>query len=248
MKKAILLSVMLTFASLAHGAELPTGFYMGASYLKAKASMDEGFRDRDYAAEVSAADEAYRAYTAGEIDLLTYYTRILESYETYSNPVTYIEYTFSDRDRTSGYRLFIGYRFLPYLAAEFSYVDAGDFDTTVISYDIDGVTGAQFNLLANTPLIKERVSLFAKLGVISLNWREKTTQIFLSANFEDGSIQINEVNESNPENDKALTYGAGVLVRVTDRWTARLELDKWNDIGHRDIDIDVYTLGVQYHF
>ena len=191
MKKLIVVISILMFASVAHGAGMPTGFYVGASYLKA--DIDETDED---------------AAIPYEID-----------------------------DSGNGFRLNLGWQFHPHIATELSYLYVSDIDgegylygyNEYFDFDLETKATAQISILANTPLmLDERVGAYAKVGVGWLDY----------------DVKVGDVSAG--DDDVTVTYGAGVFWRFADQWTARLEFDRWDDI--EDLAIDVYSLGIQYHF
>ena len=143
-----------------------------------------------------------------------------------------------------------GYRLHPHLAMELSYIDSSDFDGDVPVLELDNaaeltsISAVQLSVLANTPLIKERVSLFAKIGVVRADWREAAKNNLIDYY----AIDCSAIDCSESHDDESLTYGAGIFLRITDRWTARLEFDRWDEIGKQKTEVDVYSLGIQYRW
>ena len=145
-------------------------------------------------------------------------------------------------DKTSGYKLIVGWRPLDSFGVEASYVDHGD--ATVPS----GIVCIQFITVpcpASTSLTAETLSafavgyldlplvdLFAKVGVNS--WKFDGHSI-------GGFVPVFRVNESGTE----LAYGAGIQVRFGSLG-ARLEYERFNIV--KDEGLDTVSLSLTYTF
>ena len=145
-------------------------------------------------------------------------------------------------DKTSGYKLIVGWRPLDSFGVEASYVDHGD--ATVPS----GIVCIQFITVpcpGSTSLTAETLSafavgyldlplvdLFAKVGVNS--WKFDGQSI-------GGFVPVFRVNESGTE----LAYGAGIQVRFGSLG-ARLEYERFNIV--KDEGLDTVSLSLTYTF
>ena len=145
-------------------------------------------------------------------------------------------------DKTSGYKLIVGWRPLDSFGVEASYVDHGD--ATVPS----GIVCIQFITVpcpASTNLTAETLSafavgyldlplvdLFAKVGVNS--WKFDGHSI-------GGFVPVFRVNESGTD----LAYGAGIQVRFGSLG-ARLEYERFNIV--KDEGLDTVSLSLTYTF
>lgn len=154
-------------------------------------------------------------------------------------------------DKTdAGWKLFAGYQFNPNFAVEGGYVDLGkfSFSTTVtaapagfttgsLSGDVKTKNGLFLDAVGIIPL-QNNFSLFGKLGIYSI----KTE---LSASGPSGSL-----TQSSTDSD--LHWGIGAGYDFNKNVAARLEWERFNDVGNKDktgeANVDLLSVGVVYKF
>jgi len=149
-----------------------------------------------------------------------------------------------DDDSDTGFRVYGGYQFSPYLAAELAYVDLGKgkirSDLTAPAATIDTeikVDGFDLGLKAGYPAT-DRLALFAKLGLFIWDAKADAT-----ANGAVGSAAA-----SQDDNGTDLSYGLGTSYLLSDNFVLRLDWDRYRVGGHADADSDLFSLGAQVHF
>jgi OOP family OmpA-OmpF porin len=146
----------------------------------------------------------------------------------------------------TAYSLNIGYKFNPYFAVEGGYVDLGKYGfqsnvtapaaTTVNgSYKVDGVNLSAVGILP----LNNGFSVYGKAGV----FRAKTDLDVSSP----GTVATSSASHhsTNP------TYGLGAAYDITKDWTAKLEWNRYHEVGDSSTgkdNIDLYTVGVAYNF
>lgn len=152
-------------------------------------------------------------------------------------------------DSKAAFKLHAGYRVTRFLAFEGTYTFASDLGETyrivsggtgMIRTSFD-VQSAQFSALGLLPL-GEQAALFVRGGANV--WHLKSSATVSGPG---GTVRINE-----SDSGVGAVLGAGALVRFGDRWGARLEWERMFDVGDPATtgqgDIDLITVGLQYHF
>lgn len=154
------------------------------------------------------------------------YIGIAVGHTNLDDEVSSVAFTNEDIDDTS-YSIYGGYRFNPFFGVEAAYTDIGkveyDWGATHHEFDIDTFSAAA---IAHLPLAKN-FELFGKLG--AHRWAV-------------------DASGSGSEHDVDLFYGAGVTYRAGD-YSFRAGYDQY-DMSEDTIDYDlnVYYLGIQYHY
>lgn len=163
-------------------------------------------------------------------------------------------------DTDQAWKLFGGYRFLPWLGVELGWVDLGEarsnfvLDSTLPQsnaravidgvYDVSGATATVFGELD----FSDRVSGIARVGVFNAK-----------SDYAEGGIDANDDPHSfrHSQSDLETTFGLGLNMRVTSRWDVRLDWDRYLDVGKRfaltndgngSFDIDLVAVSVAYRF
>jgi OmpA-OmpF porin, OOP family len=135
------------------------------------------------------------------------------------------------REDTAG-KLFAGWRFLRYLAAEVSYIDYGEAKATsaVAGAPATGTTkvkAAGISALGILP-VGERFSILGRLGLLQVNTRTQVS----------GAVSGLE-----DDDETEMHVGIGALYQFSGGWGMRVEYERLNDTK-----IDLFSLGVQYRF
>lgn len=135
-----------------------------------------------------------------------------------------------DSDDTS-FKVFAGWRFMPYFSAELAYIDFGgpddDVSGTNVKAEIDGVAPYLIGTLPLGPL-----ELFAKVGYL-----------FYDLKVEVSGQELGSVSG----NDEDLIYGAGVGITLFGRVNANIEYEKIDLSGAVD-DADAVWLTGAWRF
>ena len=151
----------------------------------------------------------------------------------------------SDRDRSSGYKVFGGYQLNRNFAVEGGYFDLGKFGYTAnttpagtLSGDMR-VRGLNLDLVGSLPLTEK----FSALGRVGLNYAQ-TKDNFSST----GAVLVTNPNPS----ERGVNYklGVGLQYALSDAWSIRGELERYrvkDGIGNRG-HIDMASVGLVYRF
>jgi OOP family OmpA-OmpF porin len=151
----------------------------------------------------------------------------------------------SVNDTPSAVKIGLGFKLTPKLAAELSYVSAGDFTYqatfTQGSADVKvSATGYGVSLLGFAPL-DETVSLYARLGLFSFTVDSRAT--IRAAGVASASFSGNSLS---PE------FGAGVEISLTPTSAIRAEYDFFSKVGDQDTtgksDVSVLSVGFLLRF
>ena len=136
-----------------------------------------------------------------------------------------------------------GYRFHPAFAVEIGYVATGNgkitgrisgVEANIAEYKLSTIYGAVAGRLVN----ESRITPFAKLGVHRWSGKVSTTFSNLPAT---GGV----FSATRDTSDTDVMYGAGVDVRLTDRWDIRAE---WQNFSTEGEDGNIFTIGVKGNF
>ena len=135
-----------------------------------------------------------------------------------------------------------GYRFHPAFAVEIGYVATGNgkitgrisgVEANIAEYKLSTIYGAVAGRLVN----ESRITPFAKLGVH--RWSGKVSATFSNL----PATRVSSVTRDTSDTD--VMYGAGVDVRLTDRWDIRAE---WQNFSTDGEDGNIFTIGVKGNF
>lgn len=129
-----------------------------------------------------------------------------------------------DDDDTGG-KIFGGYKLNEYFSIEAAYYDFGEIEDNGSNFEVDGPSLA---VIGSLPLTKN-FSILAKAGVH--DWAVESSSLI--------SAQLSE------DSDSDAFYGVGVDYSLTDKWTIRGEVERYEI---EDIDLDVASVGVSFNF
>ena len=150
-----------------------------------------------------------------------------------------------DRDRSTGYKLYGGYKFNQNFALEGGYVDLGKFGFTAntlptgtLNGDIR-LKGLNLDLVGILP-VTEKFSVLGRVGAASLQARDSFSGT--------GAVGVSNPNPS--KRDTNYKIGVGVEYALTDRLGARAEIERYrvNDAVGNKGHIDMVSVGLVYHF
>ena len=144
----------------------------------------------------------------------------------------------------------LGYRLLPYLAVELSYMDFGK-----ASYDASGtvsdgfssddvslgleveVAGPTLSLLAIYP-INETWEVFARAGAMFSKTKVSVTL----------EVDAERFKESDSDNSTELLWGLGVAYNFSERMSVRAEYSQVKEAAGEEFDVDRMVIGLIYAF
>jgi len=156
-------------------------------------------------------------------------------------------------DTDTAWRVFGGYRFNPNIAGELFYTDLGTFSrdasgtgvttsSATVNFNLNSdlkVTGFGAAVLLGMPL-SEQWNVFVKPGL--LYWDAKRTSTVTAS----GSTQSGSVDK----NGTSLSIGVGAGYNFTDKFSARLEWERYFDVGDKNTtdksDINMIALSLQF--
>jgi OOP family OmpA-OmpF porin len=152
-------------------------------------------------------------------------------------------------DTGEGLKIYVGYNVSRYAAIEFGYSDFGKFTihdrlsaTGVNAVESAEFKGYSFDLSAlGIARIGDLFSLYGRAGASfwNLEFRHQMT----------GSLP--NFKETQKDFGISPLFGVGMGFRLHEKGTVRVEYQRYLDIGNDDMgqsDIDVISVGAQYHF
>ncbi|EGM78319.1 outer membrane protein/peptidoglycan-associated (lipo)protein [Rheinheimera sp. A13L] len=151
----------------------------------------------------------------------------------------------SEDSRSEGYKIFVGYKFNPYLAVEGGYFNIGGFhalaNTTPVT-DFRGKTkllGWNLDLVGIMPFTED-FSGFARIGVT-----QNDTSNSYSSN---GLVDVTGYNEDGSYTKNK--YGLGLQYNISPILSVRLEAERYrlDDLIAHSGNIDMYSLGLMLRF
>ncbi len=145
----------------------------------------------------------------------------------------------------TGWKLFAGYAFTSYLAAELSYVDLGEAGAEItIGGRVPGridttmdMSGINIGLKLNYPF-DDQFFAFIKLGAFVWNAEANAN----------ANLGPNLGTSSRKDNGADFSYGLGLSYAFTDQVTLRADWDYYRLGGDADADAKLWSVGMQYLF
>lgn len=150
-----------------------------------------------------------------------------------------------DRDRSTGFKLYGGYQFNPYLALEGGYFDLGKFGytaNTVPSGTLNGdmrVKGLNLDLLGTLPITGK----LSALGRVGVNHARVNDRFY-------GTGAVGVSNPTARQSDTNVKYGIGLNYAFSETLAMRLEVERYrvNDAVGNKGDVDMVSVGLVYRF
>ena len=144
-------------------------------------------------------------------------------------------------DTDTAWKLFVGYKFNPYISAEGGYIDFGesDADDVILGIPVSAeaeVDGFFLAGIGSWP-INERFSVFGKLGV--LFWD-------VEVDASGGGVSVSE-----DETGTDILFGLGGEYSFTNQLAARIEWERFDGVGDSDVgntDIDLFSASLIFSF
>jgi hypothetical protein len=155
-------------------------------------------------------------------------------------------------DRDFSYGAFIGYRFLPYLAAEVSYLGLGTskYDADVTGPDLVEPVAVTGKFLSDGPAL-------SVLGIwpIGRSWDlyARGGIFFASTTFDvRASTTDLSIRDSSARNTQEFLWGIGAGYHVDTHWAVRLDFQEITNVGDPDVtgeaNVDRLAFGFVYSF
>ncbi|HVN42653.1 MAG TPA: outer membrane beta-barrel protein [Steroidobacteraceae bacterium] len=157
------------------------------------------------------------------------------------------------------FSVFVGYRFLPYLAAELAYIDLGQAhykaSTAISVVTEDGTSlgtadfkvretsaGEALSVLGIWP-VRPDLDAFVRVGAY---YGETKVSADITSDLIPG--ESSSVSKRTTE----VLYGIGADWHVADRWSLRLEFERIPNVGDKsttgEANVDLYKVGAKYQF
>jgi len=155
-------------------------------------------------------------------------------------------------DGDTGYRLFIGKRFMPHLAVELGYADLGEIDVNVEATTLDVPAYLQ-QLATNVPVAPSGITIdavtewtFADFGMEG-DWAENLSVhgrlgIFLWET--EVSYSSGGVSYSHDDDGTDIRFGVGAGWKFNENFSARFDYEMYS----ATTDVDMISLGAIYAF
>lgn len=139
-------------------------------------------------------------------------------------------------DENSVFDIGVGYRFLPFVSAELSYTNFGEYGNDFASAELDGYKLSAVGILPLT----EKVELYGEVG-----------QFF-------SNVDVELVGFESDYDDETLFFGVGIGFQISDPLWVNIEYQRYKvdydtsnwpvDIGQDDTDIDTLKAGLAFYF
>jgi OOP family OmpA-OmpF porin len=173
--------------------------------------------------------------------------------------VTSVEIT---DDSDTAYKIFGGYRFLPWLGVELAWNDLGEARSHYVLHSLVPLSNADAILDGNYRVKGTSLSVFGELAFTETFSGIARVGVFdAKVDYEESGIQASGEPwyfKAPKDNSTKTTIGLGVNWRVTPNIDLRLDYDRYHDIGRRfALDttgngrfdyVDVASLNVAYRF
>jgi OOP family OmpA-OmpF porin len=147
-------------------------------------------------------------------------------------------------DDDTGFKIFGGYQFLPWLGAELGYVDGGTAsqsysDTVLGGARIEADVSAMTVAAVGTLPIGDMFELYGKLGMAFWNG---DLQASVTGNLCDELEAVGErCSESTDDDGEDFYYGVGAGINIGERFNVRIEYEIF-EIDPRNVDVDANFL------
>lgn len=151
-------------------------------------------------------------------------------------------FTGSCDDKDTTWKVFGGYNFNRYFAAELGYVDFGEFNATGAAGPLPATASVEaqaIELVAIGSLpLTQQFSAYAKAGVF--RWDA------------DSTVAIGPASAASGDDGTDWTVGLGLKWDFTRSIGARIEYQRYNNVGNTgttgNSDVDQWTIGLMYRF
>ena len=212
----------LLFAVAAHAKPPKSGFYLGATAGQSKYSED-----------------------LGEADGL-----LFDAFASVGLPVRAV--TSESDDTDTNFAVFAGYRFFPYLAAEFAYVDLGE-----LTYNADVVLQGTAIPGSVDITFASKGPLGSALGIWPINdsWDVYARAgLYISDTKLKVNVRLLNISDSETESKASVDsmIGLGTAVHLGDHFSLRLEYQRFGAVGDEDTtgesNIDLVNAGFLVRF
>lgn len=164
-------------------------------------------------------------------------------------------------DTDQAWKIFGGYRILPWLGVEFSWVDLGEVRSNFVLRSLVPLTNAN-------AVIDGRYKISGPSGTVfgELDFTDNFSGLLrfglynAKLDYSEGGLNADNSPHSYSHSDSTtkITYGLGLNVRVNPSWDVRLDWDRYTDVGRRFAlrnetngrfdHIDLISLNLAYRF
>ncbi|HUR89062.1 MAG TPA: OmpA family protein [Ramlibacter sp.] len=150
-------------------------------------------------------------------------------------------------ERSTGYKVFGGYQFTPYVGVEAGFLSLGHFGyraTTVPAGTLSGrmgVKGVNLDLVGTLPIMGG-LSAIGRVGATSM----RASDSFAAT----GAVTLPYASANPSQRTTGLKAGIGLAYAFTPSLSVRLEAERYrikDAVGHRG-DVDLLSLGLVYRF
>lgn len=160
----------------------------------------------------------------------------------------------TSNDTSTGWKLFAGYQFNPYLAAEGGYVDLGNFKASAsgrvtgipaTASGSDKASGFSLDAVGTLP-ISEQFGLLGRIGIFAWSLDASAT-----ASAGGGGAPGASASLSDKPSGTSLDFGVGVKYDFTRDVGVRAEFQRFQSIGNDNTgksDIDLISASLLYRF
>lgn len=157
--------------------------------------------------------------------------------DAYRNDTGYSFVSATLRDDTDqAWKLFGGYRFLPWLGVEFGWVDLGQVRSNFVLHSLVPLTNANASIDGRYEIAGPTGTVFGEIdftdnlsGLLRVGLYNAQLDYSESGTSADNSPH----RYSHSDDTTKLTYGLGLNVRVNPSWDVRLDWDRYTDVGRR---------------
>jgi OOP family OmpA-OmpF porin len=165
-------------------------------------------------------------------------------------------------DSDTAYKIFGGYRFLPWLGVELAWNDLGEASSHYVLHSLVPLTNADARLDGRYRIKGTSLSVFGELAFTDTFSGIARVGVFdANIDYEEGGVQANgdpRYFKAPDDSSTKTTIGLGVNWRVTPNVDLRVDYDRYHDIGRRfaltetgngRFDyVDVASVNVAYRF
>lgn len=139
-------------------------------------------------------------------------------------------------DTDQAWKLFGGYRFLPWLGVEFGWVDLGEVRSNFVLHSLVPLTNANATINGRYKVAGPSGTVFGEIDFTdNFSGLLRVGLYNAQLDYSEGGISADNSPHSYSHDDDStkLTYGLGLNVRVNTSWDVRLDWDRYTDVGRR---------------
>src|SRR5262245_46809768 len=192
---------------------------------------------------------------------IDYTSQVTNAYDFFLSPFV-VQYADFGSNNKGGFKTWLGYQFVPWLAAEVAYVNL---DSPTANYSVRATSGPSTNPNTINAQYKIQGMNLSAVGTLPINemW---SVHGMVGAFYSEYKYSESGTNaDGSPHSFNAsnlwqwnLSYGAGVNFNFNKQWSIRADWDRFEDIGNtfqlnttgngKFDNIDLFTFNVVYRF